>query len=139
MRNYCQRLVTVAVFQRETPVIGNLLKRKISQLTRISNSVWKSALMNRSRLYDINSWVLFNTLRVANIKSFFIWKSWTFSISRLNFFGSSFTNNDAFIKMMDDASVMIWLVDWFRVGSNWQATQNWWTEKKKNKKINGAG
>lgn len=73
-------------------------------ITLISSSVWKSALTNALRRYEINSWVLFGTLRVANIKSFLMWKSWTFSISLLKCFGLSSKSFPASMKITDDES-----------------------------------
>lgn len=68
------------------------------------NSVWNSALMKLPRLYDMNNCVSFSTFRVANIKSFFMWKSCTFSINKLNFFGSFLMSVDAFMKITVDVS-----------------------------------
>lgn len=70
----------------------------------IGRLVWKSALTKLPRLYEICNCVLFGTFRVLNIKSFLTWKSWTFSISKLNFFGPCFRSSEAFMKITDDVS-----------------------------------
>lgn len=71
------------------------------------NSVWKSALTKLPRLYEINNCVSLSTFRVANIKSFFMWKSCTFSISKLNFFGSFFVSVDAFMNITVEVSARV--------------------------------
>lgn len=53
----------------------------------------------------MNSCVLLGTRRVANMKSFLMWKSCTFSMSLLNFFGPFSSSCDPFMKMTDEEFV----------------------------------